>query len=156
MTPDMEREARLIEGERRIANGAIGKALGLERTDLRFGLDMARSQLQRGALDQAFRTYIALMLCDPSDAELQIGLANCAVIMGENALALHAASAAAAFQPTDPRGFYLAGRAHMAMGSYDAAQKDLATAIDLARKKRDSVVFTHADKLLTKVRALAQ
>src|SRR5690349_18366954 len=87
-----EPEPQLSETQRLIAQGAIRKALGLEPADLRLGLDVARNQLQKGAVNEAFRIYAALVVCDPSDAELQVGLANCALHVGENNLALQAAS----------------------------------------------------------------
>jgi Flp pilus assembly protein TadD len=154
MTAIVERGAALNEAERLVASGAIRRGLGLESADLRFGLDLARNQLQRGATTEAFRTYIALVLCDPSDAEFQIGLANCALMVGENELALQAASAAIALQPTNPRGFYLSGHACMALRQFTEAREDLADAVELGRKARDSLVVAEADKLLAKLRAL--
>jgi Flp pilus assembly protein TadD len=144
----------LSEQERLIASGAIRRALGLESIDLHFGLDLARAQLQRGALLDAFRTYVALVLCDPSDPELQIGLANCALLVQQNELALQAASVVIALQPSNPRGFYLSGRACFALGQLAEAEEDLTDAVALARKAKDSAVFMEADRLLNKLRAM--
>ena len=144
----------ISEQERLIASGAIRKGLGLETIDLRFGLDLARGQLQRGALVEAFRTYVALVLCDPSDPELQIGLANCALHIQENELALQAASVVIALPPSKPRGYYLSGRACFALGHLAEAQEDLTDAVALARKAKDSLLFAEADQLLNKLRAM--
>ena len=139
--------------EKLIATGGIRASLGLEPVDLRLGLDFARSQLQRGATQEAFRTYVALVLCDPSDPELQIGLANCALLIQENALALQAASAAVALTPKDPRGYYLSGRACFCLGHLQEAEEDLSDALALAREARNSTVYGETDQLLTRLRA---
>jgi Flp pilus assembly protein TadD len=154
MTEVADRRPAISEPERLIASGAIRKGLGLESIDLRFGLELARSQLQRGATTEAFRTYVALVLCDPSDPDLQIGLANCALQVKEPELALQAASAAVALQPTNPRGYYLSGQACFALGHFAEAEEDLTDAIAWARKAKDSVLFAEADQLLTKLRAV--
>ncbi len=140
--------------EQLIASGAIRTGLGLESMDLRLGLDLARSQLQRGATPDAFRTYVALVLCDPSDPELQIGLANCALQVQENELALQAASAAVALQPRDPRGYYLSGRACFCLGHLAEAEEDLSDALRLAREARNTALFSEADQLLARLKAV--
>ena len=76
--------------------GRIRKELGLELSDLKPALDIARNHLKRGAPGEAMRTYIALVLCEPTNVDFQVGLANCALQIGENHLALHAASAVVA------------------------------------------------------------
>ena len=114
-----------------VAQGAIRKALGLEPAELRLGLELARTQLQRGAVQEAFQTYVTLVLCDPSDTELQVGLANCALHIQEYNLALQAASVVVAFAPADPRGYYFSGRACFALGRRDEAKKDFVLAESL-------------------------
>jgi Flp pilus assembly protein TadD len=151
-----DRSSPISEPERLIASGAIRRGLGLESVDLRFGLELARGQMKRGAMQEAFRTHVALVLCDPSDVELQIGLANCALQVEENELALQAASAAIALAPDSPRSYYLSARACIALGHLAEAEEDLADAAALARKARDGQMFAEADQLLTKLRVLAK
>ncbi|MBR0988347.1 pathogenicity island protein [Bradyrhizobium liaoningense] len=151
-----ERAAELGEAERLIAQGAVRKALGLEPVDLRLGLDVARNQLQKGAPIEAFRTYAALVVCDPSDPELQAGLANCALVLGENSLALHAASAIVALAPSDPRGYFFSGRACLAMGQLAEAIEDLTESMRLARAPRGDApaILEEARKLLDRIAVL--
>lgn len=151
-----ERATELGEAQRLIAQGAVRKALGLEPVDLRLGLDVARNQLQKGAPIEAFGTYAALVVCDPSDPELQAGLANCALLLGENSLALHAASAIVALAPSDPRGYFFSGRACLAMGQLAEATEDLTEAIRLAGGPQGdaAAIREEARKLLDRIALL--
>ncbi|PDT90807.1 pathogenicity island protein [Bradyrhizobium sp. Y36] len=157
LKPDTgERVTELGEAQRLIAQGAVRKALGLEPVDLRLGLDIARNQLQKGAPIEAFQTYAALVVCDPSDPELQAGLANCALLLGENSLALHAASAIVALAPSDPRGYFLSGRACLAMGQLTEANEDLTEAMRLARGPQGdaAAILDESRKLLDRIALL--
>lgn len=138
----------VAEIQRLIAQGGIRKALGLQPLDLRLGLDLARSQLLRGAFGEAFRTYVALVLCDPSDPELQVGLANCALHVKENDLALHAASVVIALAPSDPRGYFLSGRACFALGYFPEAREDLTKSLELAQNSGNAPILAESKKLL--------
>src|SRR5262245_59355174 len=120
-----------------IAQGAIRKELGLELSDLKPALDIARNLLQRGSRAEAIRMYVALVLCEPANIDFQVGLANCALQIGENHLALHAASAVVALAPADPRGYYLSGRACIGLGHYAEADEDLRDAVEFARRAHD-------------------
>jgi Flp pilus assembly protein TadD len=152
----IEPDTQISETQRLIAQGAIRKALGLEPVDLRLGLDVARNQLQKGAVNDAFRIYAALVVCDPSDPELQVGLANCALHVGENNLALQAASAIVALAPSDPRGYFFSGSACLALGHIAEAKEDLAEAIELARHSRNALICTEAKKLLERLAVLGK
>ncbi len=147
-------ELQLSEAQRQIAQGAIRKALGLEPNDLRLGLDVARNQLQRGATREAFRMYAALVVCDPSDAELQVGLANCALYVGENELALQAASAIVALTPADPRGYFFSGRACLALGYIAEAKEDLTQAMELASQSKNKLIADESKKYLDRLAIL--
>jgi Flp pilus assembly protein TadD len=142
------KDIQVADIERVIAQGGIRKALGLRPLDLRLGLDLARTQLQRGAFDEALRTYVALVLCDPSDPELQVGLANCAVHVKENDLALQAASVVIALTPSDPRGYFLSGRACLALGYLAEATEDLTRSLELAESSGNAWISGEAKKLL--------
>jgi tetratricopeptide (TPR) repeat protein len=125
--------------------------LSLEWIDLLLGLDLAHTQLQRGAIQEAFRTYAALVICEPMHGESQIGLSNCACRVGEYELALQA-SAAIAIMPEDPRGYCLSGKACLALGQIDDARDDLSRALELARPlERFAFVTEDADALLGKL-----
>ena len=156
MQDTIERDTQAGEIESLIAQGAIRKALGLKSTDLRLGLDVARNQLLRGATSEALRTYAALVVCDPSDPELQVGLANCALQMGESSLALQAASAVVALTPRDPRGYFLSGRACLALGFAAEAKEDLTEAMEAARRAKDVALFEESRKLLDRLSALGR
>jgi Flp pilus assembly protein TadD len=147
-------EPQLNEAQRLIAQGAIRKALGLEPSDLRLGLDVARNQLQRGDAREAFRMYAALVVCDPSDSELQVGLANCALYMGENALALQAASAIVTLAPSDPRGYFFSGRACLALGYVMEAKEDLTQALEFATRAKNKLIADEAKKYLERIAVL--
>jgi Flp pilus assembly protein TadD len=148
MEDAITKDIRATDIERVIAQGGIRKALGLRPLDLRLGLDFARTQLQRGAVREALRTYVALVLCDPSDPELQVGLANCALHVRENDLALQAASVVIVLAPSDPRGYYLSGRACFALGYRAEAVEDLTKSLELAESSGNALITGEAKKLL--------
>lgn len=136
-----------------LIEGGLRKSLGLSREHLRLGLDLAKTQMQRGRNQEAFRTYATMVLCDPSDPELQIGLANCALLVGENNLALQAASAAIILQPNDCRGFFLSGKACLALGLREESKEDLTRALELSKGTNNTTVSTGAKKYLTMIEA---
>ena len=129
-------------------NGSLRKELGLESNDLKAGLAIAKNYLERGAPLEAMRTYVALVLCEPTNADFQVGLANCAIQMSENHLALQAASAVVAMAPSDPRGYLLPRRACLALGHYAEAEEDFRDAVEFGRKSQDAFIVDEATKLL--------
>lgn len=137
-----------------LLTGALGRSLGFSPLDLAAGLELAKSQGQRGAHMEALRTYATLVLCDPSHIDCQVGLANCALELAENHVALQAASAIVALAPSDPRGYYLSGRACFAIGAFSEALEDLADARTFARKARDSRIAEAADQLTRTIELL--
>lgn len=126
----------------------IGRQLGLEPDDLRVGLDIAKNLLDRGAPDRAMRIYAALVLVEPKVLDYQVGLANCAIELGEYYVAIQAAAAAIVLDRTDPRGYFISGRACLAIGEYKEAGEDLTDARDLAVKRGDRMVAAEAERLL--------
>lgn len=125
--------------------------LGLESIDLRIGLDVARAQLQKGNVNEAFRTYATLVLCDPFDPELQVGVANCALHIQEYALALQAASAVVALVPSDPRGYCLSAKACIGLGQPQEAHEDLTSALELAGSSKDASLKQEIQLLLSEL-----
>jgi Flp pilus assembly protein TadD len=143
---DDETLAALLRGELR-------NKLGLSPEQLRIGLSVARNHLTRGAPAEAFRIYVALVLCEPANVDFQIGLANCAGLIGEHHLALQAASAVIALAPRDARGYLLSGRSCMMIGAFSEAKEDLEDA--LARAGSDAAVAGEAKVLLGRIAAAA-
>lgn len=132
-------------------NGSLRKELGLESIDLTAGLSIAKNYLERGLPLEAMRTYVALVLCEPTNPDFQVGLANCAIQMGEDHLALQAASAVVALAPSDPRGYFLSGRACFALGHYAEAAEDFRDALEFGRKSNDALIVDEASKFLQKL-----
>jgi len=143
---DDETLAALLRGELR-------DKLGLSSEQLRIGLTLARNHLTRGAPVEALRIYVALVLCEPTNVDFQIGLANCAGLLGEHHLALQAASAVIAHAPKDARGYLLSGRSCMMIGAFDEAKEDLDDALALAGS--DAAVAGEAKLLLGRIAAAA-
>jgi len=131
------------------AINAIGEGLDLDSADLRIGLDIARNQLQRGNIDEALMTYAMLVCCRPTDAEFQIGLANCALHAGHGSLALQAAAAAAALLPGDPRGHLLAGRACLMLGRIEQCRNYLTEAAAVAAADQHPQEAADCQRLLS-------
>jgi Flp pilus assembly protein TadD len=144
------------DSETRFVSGAIGRDLGLTTDELRFGLVVARKHMLRGAPLDALRIYTALVICEPMNAEFQIGLANCALQLGENHLALQSASVIAALEPQNPKGCYFSGRACLGLKLYAEADEDLREALALAKEARDSVVHRECEKLLALVKMMPE
>lgn len=139
------------EMARSLVGGALRRELGVELSDLKLGLDVARRHLQRGAADEALRIYVALVLCEPTEVDFQVGLANCALQLEENALALQAASAVIALAPRDSRGYLLSGRACLALGHQAEAEEDLRDAVTLGLVDRNATVVNDARRLLQSI-----
>jgi Flp pilus assembly protein TadD len=146
--------AALTKSQKAFARGALGKALGLAPEDLRFALRIAADHMRRGDLAEALRTYGMLVLCEPMNADFQIGLANCALQMDENHLAVQAASAVIALRPDDFRGYYLSGRASLVLRRRDEAEEDLREALVLAEKAGDRAFAREIAALVKKLEAL--
>jgi Flp pilus assembly protein TadD len=138
---------------RALVEGSMRKELGLQPGDLRIGLNVAKNLLDRGSAAEALRIYIALVLCAPTEIDYQVGLANCALQLGEHHLALQSASAIVALAPRDPRGYFLSGRACLGMGALKEAEEDLRDAVEHGRNARDATIVNLANTLLGKFAA---
>ncbi|MDC9823024.1 pathogenicity island protein [Devosia sp. ZB163] len=143
-TGDDETLAALLRGELR-------NRLGLSSEQLRIGLSVARNHMTRGAPLEALRVYVTLVLCEPANVDFQIGLANCAGVLGEHHLALQAASAVIALAPKDARGYLLSGRSCMMISAFAEAKEDLEDALALAGS--DEAVAGEAKLLLGRIAA---
>lgn len=134
-----------------LLRGDLRDKLGLDSGQLRVGLSVARNHLTRGAPLDALRIYVPLVLCEPTNVDFQIGLANCAGLLGEHHLALQAASAVIALAPRDARGYLLSGRSCLAIGAFSEAKEDLEDALALAGS--DTAVAGEATLLLDRIAA---
>lgn len=136
-----------------LLGGQLRQDLGLKTQDLRIGLTVARNLLNRGQHGEAMRLYAVLVLCEPTEVDFQVGLANCASAMGEHHMALQAASAVIALAPSDPRGYLLSGRSCLHIGSIAEAEQDLGDALGLAEQSGHDVVRGEAAMLLERISA---
>lgn len=131
-----------------LRDGRLGEALGVGPKELQAGLALAASHLERGSVEEALRLYAALVLCHPSDPELQAGLANCALKAEQYHLAIQASAALIATSPLDPRGYLFSGTACLATGDLREAQEDLSSAAEMARRSGQNAIAHEADRLL--------
>ena len=131
--------------------GELGKRLGLSTEQLRVGLSVAQNHVARGAYVEAFRIYMSLVLCDPLHVDFQVGLAQSAALLGEDHIAIQAASAVIALAPKDPRGYLLSGRSCFAVASYQEAHEDLTEALRLARESGSDALTMEASVLLERL-----
>ncbi len=137
-----------------LLRGELREKLGLNSEQLRVGLSVARNHLARGASLDALRIYVPLVLCEPTNVDFQIGLANCAGLLGEHHLALQAASVVIALAPKDARGYLLSGRSCIGIGAFSEAKEDLEDALALAGS--DTAVANEAKLLLGRIAAVAE
>lgn len=116
----------------RFLSGHFRDEIGLTSDILNVGLAVAKNHLLRGAYVEAMRIYVGLVMCEPMNVDFQVGLANCANLMGEQSVALQAASVAIMLAPSDPRGYLLSGRSCIMMGNVQEAREDLGDALKYA------------------------
>ena len=149
LTTSSEKETSSTPQEMRaFLEGSLRKEIGLKSEDLRIGLEVAKNFMKRGAFPEALRTYAALCLCEPTNIDFQIGLANCTLQMEEYHLALQAASVVVALAPRNPRGYFMSGRACVGLGHFAEAREDLDESIELGLRARDGLIVEEARKLL--------
>lgn len=129
--------------------GGFAGELGLKKSDLRIGLDLAKNRREKGEHVEALQLYAALVMCDMQEPDFQLGLADCAYEMGQFELCLQAASALILLSPGNPAGYYLSGAACLGLGHADEAREDLTEARDMARETRNTVIFQQSDRLLS-------
>lgn len=136
-----------------IAEGqSIREYLGLEIKHLLPGLDIAANLLRSGKHEEALKTYATLILCDPNEIRFQIGLATCALEIGQFHLAILAASGIVAEQPENPLGYLISGRASLGLREFEAAINDLEHALGLARESGDEAAAQEASTFLERTK----
>ena len=129
----------------------LARQCGITTDDLNAVAHVAHTRLAAGAVEEAQKIYAILVVLEPAQTGYQVGLADAAMLAGNADLALQAAAAIISIAPADPRGYFLSGRACLALGMLDEAREDLSEAIDLARTGRDSAMFEKANAMLTRI-----
>lgn len=136
------------DGLAALREGRLGDALGMGPKEIQAGLALAANLLERGSVEDALRLYAGLVLCRPTDLELQAGLANCALKAEQYHLAIQASAVLIATDPRDPRGYLFSGTACLASGELEEAREDLSSAVEIARKAGHGAIEQEAERLL--------
>lgn len=123
-------------------------ALGLKPGDLNIGLAAANAMMRRGDGAEALRMYATLALCDPANLDIQLGLAECSALLEQHDLAIQAAAVVIAMAPSDPRGYFLSGRACLLAGYQAEAEEDLSHAVKYGRAGGNGAIAAEAERLL--------
>jgi Flp pilus assembly protein TadD len=131
---------------------ALRESYGLNIEDLRAMAHVAHLKMTSADFAGAFRIYSVLALMAPEEVGFQVGLADAAIAERDFELALTAASLIISINPSDARGFYLSGRASLALGMHAEAREDLQTALEVARAARDTNTHELAERLLAGIR----
>lgn len=139
------------DDEQAFLDGSVRDALGLRHEDIEVGIEIAARAVKRGALAEALRAYGALALCEPNNADVQIGLANCAMLMEQFGLGAQAAAIAIALAPQDARGWLVSGRCRLGLGETDASRRDLSQAETVGLAARSAPIVEDARRLLKAV-----
>lgn len=130
----------------------LGKALrdsyGLQTSELRALAHIGHMKMMAGDFAGAQRIYSLLVVLSPDDSGFQIGLADASIALGHFDLALQAGAAVIAALPTDPRGYFISGRACLGLGLSAEAREDLADAIRLSRLPDDAGLRDRAQRIL--------
>lgn len=116
----------------------LAQRLGLQPTDLNGAAQQARTDLMAGRSGEAMGKFARLILIDPTNVALHIGLAEAALAERHPELAMQSAATVIVDRPDSPEGYLLSARACMAMGETDAALEDLADAERFATQRGDA------------------
>ncbi len=125
----------------------IAAQLGFEAEELGGAVKLAQTRLAEGRNLEAFQMFCGLVLMDPSHMDFQLGLAESALAAGAPEMALQSAALVISQHPDWPQGYFLSGRACMALGDPAAAAEDFADAITHAGTARPELA-AQAQRLL--------
>ena len=131
---------------------ALRESYGLNIDELRAMAHVAHLKMTSADFAGAFRIYGVLALMAPEEIGFQVGLADAAMAERDFELALTAASLIISINPSDARGYYLSGRASLALGMHVEARDDLQMAVKVARAARDAKTHDLAERLLSGLR----
>ena len=149
MTQDTTTPASNVPAEaQEFMAGGLRERLGLEAETLQVGRTIAEGHLRRGAVQEAMKMYGALALCEPTDVEVQLGIAQCATLLQVYDLGVGAATAAAALAPDEPRAQMLLAQSRLALGDRDSADRALQECLRLGLARRDGRIVELARRLL--------
>ena len=107
----------------------IAAQLGFDAEDLGGAVKLAQTRLAEGRDIEAFQMFCGLVLIDPTHMDFQLGLAESALAAGAPEMALQSAALVISQHPDWPQGYFLSGRACLALGDTAAAAEDFADAI---------------------------
>jgi Flp pilus assembly protein TadD len=136
------------------ALAALRTGFDLNIAQLRAMAHVAHLKMTSADFAGALRIYSVLALMAPEETGFQVGLADAAIAERNFELAMAAASLIISLDPSDPRGYYLSGRASLGLGEHQAARDDLQTAIKVATAKGDARTRDLADRLMTGLRTV--
>lgn len=128
------------------------KDMNLEPKHMHGALVNANEKLKNGDISEAFKEFAMLTLLDPNEISFQTGLAEAALATNQPELALQTASILITKEPQKGEGFYISGRACLAMGEIDLAVEDLQDAIARFEQHADKTdLINSARKLLSAI-----
>jgi len=116
----------------RVATTTLAEELNLDIRAFDALLVLAGQMQEQKRWKEAFELYAKLGLIDPTQLDVQIGLARCATELGEHDLAIKAAANVILLAPHDARGYLLSGKNCLLIGQYQEAREDLEDAMRLA------------------------
>jgi Flp pilus assembly protein TadD len=132
---------------------ALRAQFGLEIGQLRAMAHVAHLKMASADFAGAQRLYSVLAVMAPEEIGFQVGLADASIAECNFELAMTAASLIVSINPSEPRGYYLSGRASLGLGDHDRARQDLQTAIRIATETGDTKTRGLAERLLAGMRA---
>lgn len=132
---------------------SLRQQLNLDKNDLYGGVLKAKKALEAGDPGNAMGQFIALVLLDPTQIDHQIGLAESALAMGFHEIAMQSAAIVIQSAPERPEGYYLSGRACLALKEPALAIEDLTEAAKRARKISNTALAQGAEALCDQARA---
>jgi tetratricopeptide (TPR) repeat protein len=135
-------------GELETLGRALRDSYGLQTSELRALAHVGHMKMSAGDFAGAQRVYCLLVVMAPDEAGFQIGLADASLALEHFDLALQAGAAVIAALPTDPRGYFISGRACLGLGLAEEAREDLADAIRLSRLPDDAGLRQRAERIL--------
>ena len=131
----------------------LRKSISLPADAQNVAIDVAARQMGQGHYIEALRSYAALMICNPENFDVHIGMANCLIELDAAELALQSACVAMRLKPEHAAPYYLSGKACWMMGHEAEALEDLTDSIEASLKTRNATIGMEAKRLLNAINA---